>query len=149
MVRLKNRYLLFNLHFDPSTPPSVDTAINGGTINNTLKDSLELNFGDYGIGIASFTVKYYSPHTQTGIIRCARESYQMLWAALSFITKIRNRPCIFCVVHLGGTIKSVQQVALRRDREALEMMVKKGVLDVAMVDALVKKAQDDIMALEI
>ncbi|KAI9001662.1 ribonuclease P/MRP protein subunit [Gaertneriomyces semiglobifer] len=127
MVRFKNRYLLFQIHYDlPSSLSqfNIDPSIHGGNINSCLKDSIDANFGDYGAGLsaASVTVKYFSPYTSTGIIRCARDNTHVVWAALTFITKLKGRPCCFRVVHVGGTIKCVQREAISLDAKILEGM---------------------------
>jgi ribonuclease P/MRP protein subunit POP5 len=85
-------------------------------------------------------VKYISPTTSTAIIRVSRSHYRLIWAALSFITKIplpspsfnnhnhhnnnknsnneqpRDRPCVVQVVRVSGTIKKAEEEAIRRAR---------------------------------
>jgi len=48
------------------------------------------------------SVKYYSSLTGLGIIRVSRDKYTIVWAALTFITEIKNENCLIRVVHLGG-----------------------------------------------
>ncbi|KAJ3170681.1 hypothetical protein HDU88_008583 [Geranomyces variabilis] len=139
MVRFKNRFLLFRLHYsdDPPTGPAssryaavIDPVIHGGNISSAVKESILLNFGDYGAGIAatSTAVKYFSPWTNTGVLRCARDHYELVWAALTFVTQLKGKSCTFRVVHVGGTIKSVQQETLDLDRRLLGEMQKMGAI---------------------
>ncbi|KAI8591020.1 hypothetical protein BDZ88DRAFT_76708 [Geranomyces variabilis] len=139
MVRFKNRFLLFRLHYsdDPPAGPAssryaavIDPVIHGGNISSAVKESILLNFGDYGAGIAatSTAVKYFSPWTNTGVLRCARDHYELVWAALTFVTQLKGKSCTFRVVHVGGTIKSVQQETLDLDRRLLGEMQKMGAI---------------------
>lgn len=48
------------------------------------------------------SVKYFSSYTNIGIIRVSREHYQLVWSALTFITQVKSRFCLFRVLHLGG-----------------------------------------------
>ena len=36
------------------------------------------------------TVNYFSPATSTAIIRCPRDHYELVWAALTFVTKLQD-----------------------------------------------------------
>lgn len=154
MVRLKNRYLLFQIHYPqnttPSSAPSPSTSTANPTVSRTLafhapspdtltpklllqslRDSISLYFGDYGSGIvsANLSIKYLSPATSTGIVRCARAHYRLVWAALTWITGLptgnttegRGRggssvDCVVRVVRVSGTIKKVEEECVRRAR---------------------------------
>ncbi len=71
-------------------------------------------------------VKYLSTATSTAIIRCSRAHYRLVWAALSFLTKVpqishkqAEQPCVFQVVRVSGTIRKAEQEAIRRARAAV------------------------------
>ncbi|KAJ3155739.1 hypothetical protein HDU86_004208 [Geranomyces michiganensis] len=161
MVRFKNRFLLFRLHYndDPSSgsassrhaAAAIDPAIHGGNISSALKDSILLNFGEYGAGIAatSTAVKYFSPWTGTGVLRCARDQFELVWAALTFMTQLKGKACTFRVVHVGGTIKSVQQETLDLDRKLLEEMQKMGLITGHQTAGLLTKAREEIAAIDV
>ena len=52
--------------------------------------------GDDGAGSVASTLqlKYFSRTTSVGIIRVAREKVRLVWAALSYIQRLDNRPVI-------------------------------------------------------
>ena len=65
----------------------------------------------------NFTVKYLSPATSTFILRISRAHYRLVWAALAFMNQVPikgGRPCIFRVVRVSGTIRKVEEEAIRR-----------------------------------
>lgn len=64
-------------------------------------------------------VKYLSPATSTFILRVSRAYFRLVWAALTFMdcVPVRNgKPCTFRVVHVSGTIRKVEEEAIRRAR---------------------------------
>jgi len=71
-------------------------------------------------------VKYLSAATSTAIIRCSRAHYRLVWAALSFLTRLpkvsnknEERPCVFQVVRVSGTIRKAEEEAIRRARATI------------------------------
>ena len=63
------------------------------------------------------SVKYLSNPTSTFIARVNREHFRLLWAALTFMDQVPvkdGKPCIFRVVHVSGTIRKVEEEAIRR-----------------------------------
>ncbi|KAI9104521.1 subunit of both RNase [Phlyctochytrium arcticum] len=173
MVRFKCRYLLFQIHYPQVSLPPVDLsaahdkaapartrsttrrkppnpypAQTSHTLHIALTHSLTSNFGSYGAATANASVKYYSSRTQTGIIRCAREQFKMVWAALTFLTEIKGIECTVQVVHVGGTIKSVQSVAVKRGEELLKDMVLDGTLTGEEVKSIKERMRKEILAVE-
>ncbi|KAJ3015978.1 hypothetical protein HKX48_004277 [Thoreauomyces humboldtii] len=153
MVRIKNRWLLIRVHLEPSRDSpaaTIDTSLTSKSIYHLLKDSLQLNFGDYGAGISasSIGVKYFSPFTHTGIIRCSRDQYQMIWAALTFVTKCKGTPCVIRVLHNSGTIKKIQEETVACDRAVLGEMERKGLITPSQTDTLLAKVKEDLAALD-
>lgn len=67
-------------------------------------------------------MKYLSLATSTIILRCHREHYQLLWAALTFLDHVPvtgGRPCIFRVVRVSGTIRKAEEEAIRQARKLI------------------------------
>ncbi|EOA86891.1 RNA-binding protein pop5 [Exserohilum turcicum] len=136
MVRVKNRYLVVNLLYpEPSakskTPlpdlvqmhsPTPD-ALKPGFIVRMIRDGVEELFGDYGSGMVSsgLKVNYYSPSTSTAIIRCPRDHYEMVWAALTYTTRLPrpldNIPVVIRVVRVSGTIKKAEEEVIRQSQD--------------------------------
>ncbi|TPX30262.1 hypothetical protein SmJEL517_g06141 [Synchytrium microbalum] len=151
-MRFKNRYLLFELQYEDGT---IDESVHNGIIISVLRDSIQLNFGDYGIGVLggpttsnastsilsllsftnpfiqppSYPVKYFSPHTGLGILRVPRDHYQMAWAAMSFVTQVKKKNAMMRVIHLGGTIKSCQTQAIEYDKAKLRALKRRKVIN--------------------
>lgn len=62
-------------------------------------------------------MKYLSPATSTFILRISRAHYRLVWAALAFMSRVPihgGRPCVFRVVRVSGTIRKVEEEAVRR-----------------------------------
>lgn len=71
--------------------------------------------------LTASTVKYLSNATSTCILQCSREHYRLVWAALTMMDRVPTKhgpgkPCIVRVVRVSGTIKKVEQEAVRRAR---------------------------------
>ncbi|CCE65826.1 hypothetical protein TPHA_0N00460 [Tetrapisispora phaffii CBS 4417] len=145
MVRLKSRYILFEIlypnmdeseHFEDNfsmknillrhnkvTPEEITNRV----IIQDIRRSLQLNFGDYGSGKASslLQLKYFSNMTSTGILRCHREDIDLILSALMLIKKLDNRiPIIFNPVKISGTMKKIEQFAIRRSHKLMTLMQK-------------------------
>ncbi|KAL9599485.1 MAG: hypothetical protein Q9219_003824 [cf. Caloplaca sp. 3 TL-2023] len=85
-------------------------------------------YGNYGQGITStgLSVKYLSPATSTAIVRCSRAHYQIVWAALTFMTHLPEtpkqatlQPCVMHVVRVSGTIRKAEEEAIKRAKAAI------------------------------
>lgn len=90
-------------------------------------------------------------------MQCSRDHYRLVWAALTLIDRVPTKngpgsPCVFRVVRVSGTIKKVEEEAVRRARllilavkdemagkasGALDSLfgAKSAINDVSMVDA--------------
>jgi len=145
MVRLKHRYLLVNfLYPKPSNSSSTTTkSAKSTTVPSVVNfhapssDRLDAHlllrlirngvtdlFGDYGSGVVagSLQVKYLSAATSTAIIRVTRDHYRLVWAALTYITRLPHpieQDCVIQVVRVSGTIKKSEEEAIRRARAAI------------------------------
>ncbi|KAI2607109.1 ribonuclease P/MRP protein subunit [Hypoxylon fragiforme] len=137
MVRIKERYLLVKIlypnelgsHSDlPDVvvinQPTTDQLNPAGLLRGIRAEVANL-FGDYGSGTVdggSLAVKYFSPATSTFILRTSRSSYRLVWAALAFMSTVpvkNGKPCIFRVVHVSGTMRKVEEEAIRRARNLI------------------------------
>ncbi|PSR80648.1 Rpp14/Pop5 family protein [Coniella lustricola] len=137
MVRVKERYLLVNILYPQGSrdatgsqlselllynQPTTD-AFTARTLVHALKAEVTNFFGDFGAGSVERTlrVKYLSNATSTCILQCSRDHYRLVWAALTMMNRVPTKrgpgnPCIFRVVRVSGTIKKVEQEAVRRAR---------------------------------
>lgn len=146
MVRLKSRYILFEILYPNSRDPvdqnqQLDASLKRDilirhhqaspsditikTIIQEIRRSLKLNFGDYGSGKAGslLQVKYFSNMTSTGIIRCHREDCDLVTNALVLMNKISNTEnIIFNPVKISGTIKKIEEYAIRRSKKLVIIM---------------------------
>jgi ribonuclease P/MRP protein subunit POP5 len=71
---------------------------------------------------------YLSPATSTAIIRVARDHYRLVWATLTFVTRLPkplDRPCIIQVLRNSGTIRKAEEEAVRRAKDSI-VMAKRG-----------------------
>lgn len=139
MVRLKTRYLLFQILYPTDTLASSedaktrfmkihrvsdDTIVNARNLTQIFKEEMETLHGDLGSGSIQTTinVKYFSPVTSTGILRVGRQHTRQLWAALTHITDIDNVPVVINVVHVSGTIRKCEQAAIERNRKIVRYL---------------------------
>ncbi|KAM7190021.1 Rpp14/Pop5 family domain containing protein [Rhypophila sp. PSN 637] len=84
-----------------------------------IRSQVNTLFGDCGSGAVErrLQVKYLSPATSTFILMVSRAYYRLVWAALSFMDSVptRNgRRCMYRVVRVSGTIRKVEEDAIRR-----------------------------------
>ncbi|OAL03927.1 hypothetical protein IQ06DRAFT_291568, partial [Phaeosphaeriaceae sp. SRC1lsM3a] len=146
MVRVKYRYLVVNILY-PSPPPSSKTkppvpdliqihsptsdTLHAGLLVRLIREHIEDLYGDYGMGMVSSGLKinYWSPSTSTAIVRCPRDHYEMVWAALTFITHLpktsnspsaSDTPVVLRVVRVSGTIKKAEEEVIKRAKRIVE-----------------------------
>ncbi|KAI4151682.1 MAG: hypothetical protein LQ341_000857 [Variospora aurantia] len=149
MVRIKHRYLLVNILYpepyrsrqqlshasqSSKTPETIQfhsptsDDLTPQILARAIRDQILYMYGDYGLGITStgLNVKYLSPATSTAIIRCSRANYQLVWAALTFLTHIPQlpnqptpQPCVMQVVRVSGTIRKAEEEIIKRARAAI------------------------------
>lgn len=145
MVRIKQRYILFEVLTPPTEETwqtfseSVDSAllhlhqvsseeINPKRLVQVIRQVLQDHYGDYGAGSAGslLVVKYFSPRTSTGIIRCGRQHVEMIVAVLALITRLGEKEVIMRSVHVSGTIKKCEVESIKRDKKNILCLQKKG-----------------------
>ncbi|KAJ0115353.1 rpp14 family protein [Diaporthe amygdali] len=140
MVRIKERYLLVNIVYPEAVQDQAKAglpdlllynqptanACNGRSIQYAIKAQITELFGDYGAGAVerSLRVKYLSNATSTCILQCSREHYRLVWAALTMMKHVPTKqgpglPCVFRVVRVSGTIKKVEEDAIRRAKQLI------------------------------
>lgn len=116
-------------------------AFNAGALVRLVRDAVEDLYGDYGSGMVSSSLKgrtqnptthssctdfravnYYSPSTSTAIIRCPRDHYEMVWAALTYVTKLPrvDIPVVCRVVRVSGTIRKAEEEVIRRSQKIVK-----------------------------
>ncbi|KAF2631235.1 hypothetical protein BU25DRAFT_437753 [Macroventuria anomochaeta] len=137
MVRVKFRYLVVNfLYPEPSSKSRTDLpdlvqihsptpdAFNAGALVRLIRDAVEDLYGDYGSGMVSSSLKvnYYSPSTSTAIIRCPRDHYEMVWAALTYVTRLPkvDVPVVCRVLRVSGTIRKAEEEVIRRSQNIVK-----------------------------
>lgn len=149
MVRLKARYILFDILTPPSGQlqsysekgsllalHSASPNVNLRAIADLVRKQIQIFFGDYGTGVTgmSLMVKYFSAKTSTGIVRCSRGHYQMVCAALTMINSLGGKDVIVRIVRVSGTIKKCEQAAIERNRKLMRALNTKidddGIMDI-------------------
>ena len=110
MVRLKARYVLFEILY----PTSKSQKIEGSQLMQTLRSSLDAHFGELGAGECQTTLalRYFHSKTQAGILRIGRNQAPLIQGALTYIRSIGGIEVVVMVTHVSGTIKKCKIKAL-------------------------------------
>ncbi|OCK78771.1 hypothetical protein K432DRAFT_444396 [Lepidopterella palustris CBS 459.81] len=172
MVRVKHRYLLVSLLYPCASSsvaakeplpdvihfhqPSSD-QLTVPFLLRVIRDSVAELFGDYGAGVVSTSlqIKYLSPATSTAIIRTPRAHYQLVWAALTFISSLpkpMNQSCVVRVVRVSGTIRKSEEEVIRRAKDIIARAQRPGVNEGVVGDILKAvgrtggRREEDVMA---
>ena len=142
MVRIKHRYLLFNIlypgqHESTAKSPNPDylniraptpSHLSPGLLVSHLRNSIATHFGDCGLGLTTGSLKviYLAPATSTAIIRCPRQHFRIVWASLTYMTDLpgvrrgeAGKRCVVQVVRVSGTIRKSEEELLRRAKQDL------------------------------
>ncbi|QDS73426.1 hypothetical protein FKW77_008476 [Venturia effusa] len=141
MVRIKHRYLLINILYPgpssraaraPSSAEKIPDVVQFHAPTSDLLDQRLLAkmiregvgelFGEWGMGMIAGSLKiiYLSPATSTAIIRVSRDHYRLVWAALTFVTRLPKpieEACCIRVVRCSGTTRKAEEEAVRRAKE--------------------------------
>ncbi|KAK5049117.1 hypothetical protein LTR84_005540 [Exophiala bonariae] len=136
MVRIKQRYLLFNILY-PSDPTATQPLsyisihrpspnhVTSRNVLSTLRNNISNIFGDHGLGVTQSSLKivYFSPATSTCILRCPRAHFRLVWASLTFMDSLPGErygdpriKCVVQVVRVSGTIRKSEEELLKRAR---------------------------------
>lgn len=150
MVRLKQRYILFEVLYPPAVNSNSLTekqvlsfslssqnallalhqsspmTLNPKTLTNALRRSLKVHYGEFGAGTCGMqlSVKYFSNKTSNGIIRCGRAASRMVVAALALIDRIENILLIIRCTRVSGTIKKCETYSIKSSRALINMLTK-------------------------
>ncbi|GAA5809746.1 hypothetical protein MFLAVUS_003159 [Mucor flavus] len=122
MVRFKNRWVLFQIAEDPIIDngrvvyPKTKLEVNDNVISKAIFKAVELNYGEFGKGQGSVTVKWYNPITRIGIIRIPRDFTDLYLSSMFYIKQIATIPCSLHILHVSGTVIFIQQKAIEWDR---------------------------------
>ncbi|EDK43826.1 conserved hypothetical protein [Lodderomyces elongisporus NRRL YB-4239] len=152
MVRVKHRYILFDILYPPNSSlashnesfhdyatsqqkslltlhRSSSPDILYKNILSTIRKSLETHYGELGAGSAGqlMSVRYFSNKTSTGIIRCDREQVELIIGAMTLITKIDNcsENVIFRCLHVSGTIKKCEEFGIEWSKQLMNKLGQK------------------------
>jgi len=96
-------------------------------------------------------VKYLSPATSTAIIRVNRAHYRLVWAALTYVTRLprpMEQACVFQVVRVSGTIRKSEEEAIRRAKASILRAHRaaeggQGGAQGGMLDRILRRGEDD------
>ena len=141
MVRLKQRYILFDILTPPTSviPSSPEdtlvalcqaspASITPKLISQVIRKLIQDNYGDFGLGMASMlvAVKYFNNRTSLGIIRCSRQSFPLVMASLTLTERIADHPVLIRCVHVSGTIKKCEEFAIQKNRAIIAALSTKA-----------------------
>lgn len=133
MVRVKNRYLLLELHWQTgstvsplssslSSPPTFPSVTNS-QLYRLLSQTIQTNFGDFGAAqCAALSVKYWNAATRICIVRAPRAASRIVQAAVTLITEVKRRRCVFRTLHLAGSMRTCQKAALKHNLKQLRAL---------------------------
>lgn len=158
MVRLKTRYILFQLWYPeagggaessrkglPSEIPTESTStLSARTLASTLRLSMTKNFGNEALAdtLTSFAVKYFSNKTSTGILRVHRDAVERVVAAMFFVQTLEGRDVIWECVGISGSISKCEKRAIARNRRMIRQLKREGDVSGEAVDGLLLEAFD-------
>jgi ribonuclease P/MRP protein subunit POP5 len=113
-------------------------AFHLGQLIKMIREEVTDLYGDYGMGMVSSglkgmrdsaiqfehrtelcTVVYWSPSTSTAIVRCPRDHYEMVWSALTYVTRLPkpiDTPVVIRVIRVTATIKKAEEEVIRRSQ---------------------------------
>ncbi|CCG84667.1 protein of unknown function [Taphrina deformans PYCC 5710] len=117
MVRLKHRYILFEIRECDDRPEQKDLL-------DRIRQSLLFNFGTAATGHlnASLYLKYYSPRTGRGILQADRAHYRLAWAALTFLDLLDRGGGFVCALGVSGTIRKAEERLIGLDRRQMFLL---------------------------
>lgn len=149
MVRLKQRYILFEILHPPTDIPPTSASnaflavhrespsnINPKTISAAIRNTVDELYGDFGSGhLMALNIKYFNNKTSLGIIRCSRTNFHYVTGSFPMITKIDGIPIIFHSCHVSGTIRKCEDFAIARNRAMMTRLkyldkLERGEIDV-------------------
>jgi ribonuclease P/MRP protein subunit POP5 len=123
MVVLKNRYMVVEM-VTLDDLKLADVKIGHSDVVSAIHESLLTNFGEFGLAasLPSLQVKYVNGGTGVCVIRSSRKQYRTVWAAMTFVTGIRELPLRFNLLDLSGSTDACRRAALQCDSEKLRLL---------------------------
>ncbi|KAJ5584884.1 uncharacterized protein N7459_004684 [Penicillium hispanicum] len=136
-------------------------ALTPGLLAKMIREEVAELYGDWGVGklggatAGGVNVKYLSPATSTAIIRCPRASFRLVWSALTYMSHVpttggdpsqkrpnggRERPCVFRVLRVSGTMRKAEEEAIRRARR--EIVRVRGVEEKGVLGDLIRDVEE-------
>lgn len=121
MVRFKQRYLLVEYIFpnELSTP----IIITESGLMNLLRESFFINFGSINSGLLSSSgttsIKYLSNQNHYFILKTSRQTYRLIWSALTLLRKLNSHQIIFKVLKVSGTIRKIQYATIHLNKRLI------------------------------
>lgn len=133
MVRVKNRYIAFQILYPPTGPisetpfleicRSTPAEVSSRHVMDAIKDQVQLHFGDHGVGVVSsnFQLKYFSNKTSTGILKVGRGQPcdMVLWSMIFVDTLGPHKVCLQ-VKRVSGTIRKAEDFLIVSDKQDIE-----------------------------
>ncbi|XP_057826587.2 probable ribonuclease P/MRP protein subunit POP5 [Cryptomeria japonica] len=124
MVVFKHRYMLFEIfvNLDREGKGEDEVTFSEHGITLAIKQSLEVNFGEYGLAASlnRLQVQYFNPITKLCVVRCLRREHQKVWCAITLITSIGRCSAFFNLLDLNGSIRASRKYALKYDKAKFE-----------------------------
>lgn len=111
MVKFKSRYLLIEVLYDDKNLKKFDTS----KIARIVKDEVEKNFGDIGLGKINknLQIKYANNYTNMLIVRVGKEHLKLLRTSLALINNIDCEKCRLRIIGVSGSIKCAEKRATK------------------------------------
>lgn len=139
MVRLKTRYILFQLRYpeagnevntglENEIPMESTTTLSPKILVSTLRMSLSKNFGDRALAdsLTSFVIKYFSNKTSTGILRVHSEAVETVLAAMFFVQTLEGRNVIWESIGVSGSISKCERRAIAKNKRMIRRLKDSG-----------------------
>ena len=102
MVRIKHRYVIGQILFDPTQ--TIMDEFGSRDVINVIREKMQLLFGDIGAGEfgGNTIIKFYDANTLIFIVRTAREAEQNLRLAMATVTQIKRNVLIMRTLSVAG-----------------------------------------------
>ena len=122
MVRLKYRYFLTSLHYLDS---NLDLQLTGQILQNAIYNSIEENYGQFGLGHVQGRIKivYLGLLSGTALIRVPADFEKQSRVSLSSLVVVNSKRCVLNVIHVGGTIRSCQKQLVKHNINFLHIQM--------------------------
>lgn len=121
MVRLKTRYILFQLRYPDFEDTKTAKNVQPKTLISILRASMSKNFGDIGLSetLNAFTIKYFSNSTSVGILRVHCDAVEKVLGAMFFVSSVDGKNVIWDSIGVSGSISKCERRAIQINRRIL------------------------------